>query len=261
MYTWPPVRRGAVHQPDPHIAQRQCAATGCPTSRRRRSRPCPRCRRPSPPWRRRFRRRGVAAVHRPEVDLARRLVSPQDVGLAVAVLVALPADFPVRVRHRPHVASPTVRAAPSIGHSHTSPPRRVPPQDVALLVAREVAPDRAGGLQRANEPEQAVVDIDDHERASRQRHDGDGSLEPRRQAVAVAVGVPERGWRRRRAAARPSRDNRRSAPPSRRTSRSRARRPPSSTGSLARSTASPEVRGSRWIPRPARRSTGAPANR
>ena len=61
------------------------------------------------------------AVHRPEVDLARDLVAPQEVGHPVAVWSPWPRiSQSVPATMRTNVSA--VRAAPSIGHSHTSPP-------------------------------------------------------------------------------------------------------------------------------------------
>ena len=86
---------------------------------------------------------GYGAGHRPEVDLAGLLVAPQNVGVTVAVLVALPADLPIGVRHRADVSFGRPRVPVHRPQPHLA-ERRVPPQHVRLQVAREVARGRAG---------------------------------------------------------------------------------------------------------------------
>src|SRR5437773_5705434 len=78
-------------------------------------------------------------IHRIELVLAARAVSPQDVRFAVAVEVSYADDAPSRVGNRPQIALRCFDREPIHQIEVVLPRDRIPPQDVVLAIAIEVA--------------------------------------------------------------------------------------------------------------------------
>src|SRR5207302_1519076 len=78
-------------------------------------------------------------IHQIEIVLAARAVPPHDVGLAVAVEVAYAFHLPAVVAHRPNEAFGRLDGGAIHEVEVVLPGARVPPQDVGLAVAVEVA--------------------------------------------------------------------------------------------------------------------------